>query len=142
MIKHKNSVEHNPPHSYGDCHRACFATILGLPMEDVPHFYEHPDNDGEMLIREFLAGYNLVHGHVIYDGVTPLEDMLLIIKGMYPGVAAILGGTSSRGCGHSVVVFEGEIYNDPTGSGLVGPMSDGYWWLTFFIVKPDYLKVS
>ena len=28
-------VKHNPPHTYGDCHRACMESILEV---EVPHF--------------------------------------------------------------------------------------------------------
>ena len=31
MIPYKNTVKHDPENgTYGDCHRACFCTILGI----------------------------------------------------------------------------------------------------------------
>ncbi len=35
-------VPHNPPHSYGDCFRACIASILEM---DVPHFLDGNEDD-------------------------------------------------------------------------------------------------
>ncbi len=31
---------HNPPETYGDCYRACIASLLDLGLDDVPHFYD------------------------------------------------------------------------------------------------------
>lgn len=142
MKRIKNSVKHDPSAgTYGDCHRACFCTILGLEPEQVPHFYyDGPAGDGgiaEQRIVEFLDARGLVQGHVLFVAEhTSLEQVLYTTGHMMPGVPLILGGLSARGCGHSVVLLDGEIYNDPTGSGIVGPMADGYYWVTFFSPKP------
>jgi hypothetical protein len=141
MRKVKNSVQHNPgAGTYGNCHSACFATILGLEIEDVPHFFADGDNGNPdeqyASIRSFLGGLGLVQGHAIYDGGITLEALLDVTAQMMPGVPLIFGGLSAAGCGHSIVVLNGEIFNDPTDSGLVGPMPDGYWWVTFFSPLP------
>lgn len=142
MIQVKNTVKHDPKNgTYGNCHSACFATILGLPIEEVPHFFEEGD-EIEMSIQwaridDFLAGRGLVQGHILYDGeVNSLNEILNYTAVHLKGVPVILGGLSSANCGHSVVVFNGEIFSDPTGSGILGPMRDGYYWLTFFSPKP------
>lgn len=140
MVRHMNQVQHNPPLSYGDCHRVCFATILGLQPEEVPHFYETPETDGEKLITGFLADLGLKQAHVLYQGESVLADILHATKHMMPGVPAILGGFSRTGCGHSVVILDGEIFCDPTGSGIVGPMDDGFYWVTLFVAKPNFAR--
>lgn len=39
--------KHNPPESYGNCYAACYASILEIPIEDVPPFELLPGfNDG------------------------------------------------------------------------------------------------
>jgi hypothetical protein len=57
------------------------------------------------------------------------------LKGYAPGIFCLLGGTSRSGCGHTVIVCDGEIAWDPSqaNSGIVGPMSDGFFWLTFLV---------
>lgn len=137
MQKHSNTVPHDPPNTFGDCHRACFATILGLQPHEVPHFYEHPETDSTALIMEFLSRFGLMQAHVLFPGETNLREILTTLGHTMPGVPAILGGTSSRGCGHSVVILDGEIYNDPTGSGIIGPMGD-YYWITLFVAQPNF----
>lgn len=143
MKKVKNTVRHDPAGgTYGDCHRACVCTILGLEPEEVPHFYEEGPNVAAEVqakrIVDFLDSRGLVEGHVLYpaDGPGGLPAILQTLGYMMIGVPLILGGISSIGSGHSVVVLDGEIYNDPTGSGIVGPMPDGHYWVTFFSPKP------
>lgn len=142
MKKVKSSVRHDPENgSYGDCHRACFCTILGLEPDQVPHFYDSGDQveTSEQLdrIRSFLKGRGLVQGHVLFSEETAsLEQVLNTTRHLMPGVPLILGGRSSVGCGHSVVLLDGEIFNDPSGSGIVGPMPDGHFWVTFFSPEP------
>ena len=142
MIPYKNTVKHDPKNgTYGDCHRACFCTILGIDPKHVPHFYERgdaaPPEEAREAIERFLEGRGLVQGHVIFAAAAiSLEDVLRTTGALMPGVPLILGGRSSIGCGHSVVVLNGEIFNDPTGSGIVGPLKDGNYWITFFSPRP------
>ena len=143
MKRVKNTVRHDPENgSYGACHRACVCTILGLEPDQVPHFYADGDAADASIQQErvtaFLKIRGLVQGHVVWPGdVASLDDVLRTTGLMMPGVPLILGGTSSVGCGHSVVLLDGEIFNDPTGSGIVGPLRDGYYWVTFFSPDPD-----
>lgn len=141
MRKINSTVKHDPENgTYGDCHRVCFAMVLGLEPEHVPHFYRDGDKgdrqEQENSIHAFLDGLGLVLVNVAY----PVEDYDLILStfaSMAPNLAYILSGVSRSGCGHSVVCFGGEIFHDPTGNGIVGPMEDGYYWVTMFCPKPD-----
>lgn len=148
MKKHKNIVPHNPDAgTYGDCHRACFCTILGLEPEDVPHFFgDGPAVDAEVpwqRMTAFLAGRSLVQAHFIFPSeACDVQQILYSTGQMSPGVPMILGGKSNSGVGHSVVIMDGEIYNDPTGSGIIGPMDDGYYWVTIFSPKPALRALS
>lgn len=132
-VKQRN--RHDPANGvYGDCHRACVASILELPYEEVPHFSDGPD-DGRFAERErdFFARWGLVPITVAYNGHATLDQIMLTLKVQCPGVYALLGGSSRNGTNHSVVVLDGEITHDPSidQSGIVGPCSDGNWWLTF-----------
>lgn len=138
MIPLKQRNLHQPEKGiYGDCHRAAYASLLELPLDDVPHFCDGLDEGSTTRKeREWLAQRGLTNINIIFPGETPLDDVLGTIEAVNPGVMFILGGTSTTGCGHSVIGGRGRILHDPslTNTGdhsIVGPMKDGYWWLTF-----------
>jgi hypothetical protein len=58
-----------------------------------------------------------------------------MMKAINPGVFYLLGGQSRTDCGHSVVCLDDAIIWDPslTDAGIVGPMEDGYYWITVLI---------
>lgn len=105
---------------YGDCFRACVASLLELPAETVPHFLE--DNcDNETFwnrVNDFLRDYGLcmmTFGEIDFAEwrkVTGIKNVFHTIDGPSP-----------RGdWWHSVVGCDGEIIHDPhpTKAGLVG----------------------
>ena len=120
--------EHNPVEGvYGDCHRACIASILELGIEDVPHFFF--DNcDGDTFyqrVREWvkLQGYS-------YFEVSFEEDPREWMKMKNPDVYYILGCSLSSGVGHSVVCLNDQIVHDPLNqeTGQIG-LLDGHYWI-------------
>lgn len=127
---------------FGDCHRTCIAMIFDMERDDVPHFMANvPPNepaDGEQskLATEAerawaKAMFNMVPVSVPFHGSDPLESVLMTLGNCFAGTAVILGCQSANG-NHSVVVYDGEIYN-PHGEGtIVGPMRDGWWWVTIY----------
>lgn len=145
MKKIDNLIAHNPEKGeWGDCHRVCFAMILGLEPEDVPHFFKEGDDESkreeqQQRVKDFLDSLGLVEVTILYQD----EDYKVILQTqnvMSPGMAYILGGKSAAGCGHSVVCYQGEIFHDPTGSGIVDRMDDGYYWVTLFSPKPGHWR--
>lgn len=138
MIPLMQRNRHDPANGiYGDCHRAAYASLLELPLDDVPHFCDGPDEGSTtQKEREWLAKRGLTNINIIFPGETDLDDVLGTIEAVNPGVMFILGGTSTNGTGHSVVAGCGRILHDPSLTkkdhhSIVGPMRDGYWWLTF-----------
>lgn len=135
MTPLKQRNHHRPDEGvYGDCHRAAIASILELPIDDVPHFCDPTQYPTDWVKHEraWLLARGLVQITAIYAG--ELQDVLYSVSQLNPDTYCILGGTSRTGCGHSVVAFNGEIVHDPslTDAGIVGPMDDGYYWVTFF----------
>ena len=135
MIRRKQLFRHDPDNGvYGDCHRTAFACLLELEPADVPHFNEGGPSVAEFRLREqeWLASHGLYDVHI---ACRTLEDALSLLRITNPGVHCLLGGTSRNGCGHSVIACDGEIVWDPAqdDSGIVGPMEDGYFWLTFLV---------
>lgn len=135
MKKINNTVKHDPENGiYGDCHRVCFAMILGLEAEEVPHFWRDGDagaERGRKEIKEFLTALGLGKIEIAFDG-SDLDNLLMTMAHNGTDVPYILGGTSRIGVGHSVVCLNDKIFHDPTGNGIVGPMEDGFYWITVF----------
>lgn len=140
---------------FGDCHRTCFAVLLDMEPEEVPHFmHGHVEGDHDngqdvdRRIAEWLSGFGLRAASFSYDSdALSLKELMAWMAEMNPGVPFILGGTSPRGVGHSVVCLDGTVACDPvTGEAcepseaVVGPMPGGYWWITTLVVGPDWKK--
>lgn len=126
---------------FGDCHRTCIAMILDMDRDDVPHFMDNvPANSpadspeckaAEAAERAWLAELGLVPVYIPYLGEMPLEELVVHLNHTVRGAAVVLGCTSSNGTNHSVVFYEGQIYN-PNASSVAGPMVDGMWWITIY----------
>lgn len=125
---------------YGDCHRACIASLLELELEldDVPHFGDGmPDADEfNRRVDAFLKARDLVSVGSPYD--CTLEHLLIVMKVTNPGAFYLLGGTSKTGVNHTVIGYEDKIIHDPsiTQSGIVGPCDDGFLWVTWLSYQP------
>jgi hypothetical protein len=87
-------------HPGGNCFTACMASILEMPIEELPHYQSENWCD---LWDQWLAPFNLRLFFFIYD---PRVEM--------PNCYSILSGTSPRGDWlHAVVCFGNEIVHDP-----------------------------
>lgn len=96
----------------GNCFSACVATVLGLPISEVPYFMGHADWCGAFNAWLLRRGYYAMF--LVVEDVNP--DTFPWPPGYY-----IAGGRSSRG-GHAVVARGAAIVHDPHPwrSGLVG----------------------
>lgn len=120
-----------PGKQYGDCMRACIASLLDLPIADVPHFLRNSDGDPVGFwngIYDFCEArgfeYSPVHEKFNPQLATDLDGYHTI------------GGPSPRGCGllHAVVGLNGTIVFDPHPSkaGLAGDPAE---WTFDYMVK-------
>jgi hypothetical protein len=129
---------------WGDCHRAAIASILELPLDDVPHFGDGGPDGEEFLRREseFLLARGLVPIQVAYQ-TDDLAAVLNAVNAANPGVYYLLGGKSRTGVNHTVVCVDSAVVHDPSlnDSGIVGPCIDGLFWITYFgsalVLKKD-----
>lgn len=112
---------------HGDCQRAVLASLLDLPISEVPHFaQDQADGKSEFwpAVSDFCRGKGFVfamfHGEFHWS-----EDAV------YHGIS----GPSPRGNGvyHTVVGCNGKIFHDPHPSraGLDGDPSE--WKFDFLI---------
>jgi hypothetical protein len=80
----------------GNCLQACIASLLDLPLDDVPHFLLHDDWTGAL--EQFLTA----HGRRLH--AQPASDHCAY------GMA---WGPSKRGVRHAVVWADGRMAHDP-----------------------------
>jgi hypothetical protein len=133
-VKQRN--KHRPKEGvWGDCHRACIASLLDLPLDDVPHFGDGGPAGEEFndRVNHFLRSRNLAQGSAAFAG--SLESVLEMMKFINPGIYYILGGRSRTNVDHSVIAFENQIVHDPSlnNSGIIAPCDDGFIWVTFIV---------
>ena len=107
MIPVYSTVPHKPEEGlYGDCHRACVASVLELPSEAVPHFFAKGPEEVEAAWKEHRA-------FLWQRGVMTLDIPWIVTEEQgFKAVLAsadirsqarlwyILGGESETGCGH------------------------------------------
>lgn len=135
----KQSLRHSPETGvYGDCHRAALASVLELDLQQVPHFAASGPDGMHERVRDWLISRGLIDLSIPIGGGN-LADCLQMLATHVPSIPVLFGGTSRNGCGHTVVVMNGQIVHDPAldESGIVGPMEDGYFWLT--IISPLHI---
>lgn len=139
MQKIWNTIPHNPDQGqWGDCHRVCYAMLLGLQASEVPHFFKEGPESGKLGDERqtaFLLARGLARANFPYPGDMDREKLIRYLGDTCPDVPMIFGGKSNSGCDHSVVILNGEIHHDPSGSEIIGPcVDDGFYWLTIFSV--------
>lgn len=133
MKPYKQLYRHKPEEGFwGDCHRTAIGCLLDLPPESVPHFMEGGRDDWHKMEEDWLKEKGLKTLVVIFQA--DLDKVLEHLELMNPNIYGLLGGKSRTGCGHTVVICGGKIVWDPSlnDSGIIGPMDDGFYWVTYF----------
>lgn len=127
---------------WGDCHRAALASLLDLPINDVPHFCDGGPPDWPERERAWLAG----RGMLFLLGVVPVVSQSDALRyasliNPQPSQHFILSGASSAdGLNHSVVCRGERVVHDPDPEALTGqpalngPLSDVRQYVARFLV--------
>jgi hypothetical protein len=118
--------------------RCCYATILGLGADQVPHFFDGGCEDVEATRqRRWLAtkGLGLIQVPYASDSAAPLSAFLQHWGRAIPDNAVILTGATANNSPHSVVVYRGKIAHDPSGAGIVAPIQ-GHYVISIFTALP------
>jgi hypothetical protein len=132
MIPHKCIVKHDPPHSYGDCARAAWASLLNFErIEDVPHFLENGGGDPEATHQHqvrWLRSQGFVPFMIAFPGSATVDDVLCAMGSMNPNVFYLLHHDRD-GTDHVVICCDNKIVHDPAwySTPITGPHSNGYW---------------
>ncbi len=107
----------------GNCFNACIASILEIPLEDVPEYIAEAGNYYPKY-NKWLEQYNL-------------EILWMRFGHDVPNGYAILCGKSDRGLDHAVVTFKGEIVHDPHPSKVGLIEGTGTNWDIFVMLDPS-----
>lgn len=132
MIPVHCRVKHDPAAgTYGDCIRACVASILEMVPEAVPHFTH--DDPGAIVanrrIAEFLATLRLAPFWSHYDGSATLAEVIAYQAEQNPTATYMLFGGLEGGGDHVVICKDGAVDFNPAwySCNLVGPGAHGLW---------------
>lgn len=141
MIPQHQAFRHDPDNGvYGDCARTAFATLLGVPRDDVPHFaYDNPIAE---LFWQRISDWLRERGlrYFILPLIGDLSSIRTTISTMNgEDVTYIVGGRSPRGTSHFVVCRGSELFSDPSpeGGDITEPL-DGF----YYVVLASYLSPS
>jgi hypothetical protein len=125
-----STVLHNPPHTYGDCFRACLASLLET---DVPHVLHDNCNAGRQ--RQRIDLWLQPRGLAFVEfplAVPTLKEALTFADTFtnYSGIHYLLSGLTHRDTGHYIVCCGAQVAHNPTpGSKIVKPFPDGVFWM-------------
>lgn len=112
-------TKHDPENGqYGDCFRACIASVLHLNIEEVPHFADKTETFKEAMVpcQEFLSRYNLSIISYMFKADSAEEIIDLQKQASCWSVSPltyIIGGISPRGHSHVVVANTAGDFHDP-----------------------------
>lgn len=118
-----------------NCFAACVASLLLVPLKDVPNFCALGETAWWVALREWLAAFDVAP---MMLGITAEELSAVRSDATHwlRGIPAIAGGKSPRGDFlHAVLVLDGVVIHDPhpDGTGL----SDFRDVVVFVSTKPE-----
>lgn len=115
MIPVQCMVKHDPENGkYGDCLRACVASLLELPSENVPHFlYDgcEPEETYDRLRDWLFDEYKFRPFFTGYDASMEAEAVMQFMANVNPDIHYLLFAK-----GHVVVCLNDKIAHDPAWS--------------------------
>lgn len=121
----------SPPQERGDCYKACVASILELPMDEVPDYQEMPLEDAEawrQAWKDWFADCGLYLMAFATEGYLPPESP----PGYYIGHLKL----PPHGIWHSVVCYNGEVVHDPMGPNRRYDPEDVEIYEVFCLIDP------
>lgn len=127
---------HDPPHSYGDCLRACIASVMDRPAEDVPHFMDGGVDPHAALdaVRLWLKPQHCTAFLIQFPPVSRAE-LFEVMQRDNPEAVYLLEGITSDGGGHIVVCRGNKVIHNPAwfGCHITEPGPSG--WVAWVIAR-------
>lgn len=104
------------PKKKGNCVAACVATVLGLPLDSVPHFIEFgiEFGDSDDVKEGVSSGHHwlaMMLGFFAGQGLWLVE--LEQVTDAEAGEVVLVAGPSPRGVMHQVLYRDGVLWHDP-----------------------------
>ena len=142
MTPFYQTVPHDPPRSFGDCHRTAIACILDLPPDRIPHIAGKESN-AQWLVKmnEALTPHGYQIASIAFTGSIPLHEMMGYMEELNPTVHYILCGRTKDDVPHVVVCRGGNIMHDTCAGkpGVHKPTFDRHigaeFWVLHLLVK-------
>lgn len=137
MIPAFQTVKHDPPHSYGDCLRACVASLLNVDTARVPHFFDNgatPEQAAGAMDSYLQGVWHLAPFNIGFQG----DDLGMVLETMAdvnPGIHYMLFGRNDAGP-HVCIYKDDKLIHDPGLAGQVGishPCSSGIYIVMVFV---------
>lgn len=130
MISHHCIVRHNPPDTYGDCLRACIASLLNADeVSDVPHFLRHGDQErSDKELKEFLLSRGYRPFVIGIPTSVALDSIFFMMKECNTDIEYMLFCTCGGG-DHVVICKNDQMIHNPAwdNASIEGPMSQDGW---------------
>jgi len=89
----------------GDCVPACVASVLEIPISEVPHVCLLYEDEWVRHLNDFLRQYGV---YLVSMPANLLEEVAVPLFGYH-----LMGGPSVRGVKHCVVGKDGRLVHDP-----------------------------
>lgn len=115
MIPVNQEIIHDPENGiYGDCMRACIASLLELPISEIPHFLH--DNCKHDIFQKRIGDFLFSKGYSLLC----LDEFEVQNFHFYyqEGIHHIISGYTERGTYHAVIGLDGKVIHDPHPSKL------------------------
>lgn len=142
MIPVEQRALHNPEKGImGDCFSAVVASMLHLPIEEVPLFAAYEEGVWLKELNRWLFQYNLCYIAIQLDSAETAIEWIqnLGIKNLYHEAA----GDSPRfpGTGHSTIGKDGMCIFDPHPEGT-GVTNEDHYWVGLFVSLTPWKNVE
>lgn len=153
MIPQKQTILHDPENGvYGNCAQACIASLLGLPLSEVPHFADYMktpnDHDGfRQAYRRFLYTKGFFALQVTVETQEQFDSVFADFQRPESAINIyhnIIGPSPRFGGGvnHCVIGCNGRLCFDPHPhqTYLAGDFTD--WTFEFLMAACDHKPMS
>lgn len=133
MTPYRSTIHHDPTNnSYGDCFRACLASLLDIEPTHIPHFWSDGSNAPAEITWLNINSW-LIHSHKLRVLLLPLghgslHDTLTETKTFAENCYYLLMGETARNTGHCVIALNDRIVHNPSiGTTLIRPNPTTGW---------------
>ena len=140
MRFYEQLILHDPDQGqWGDCFRACIASFVDQPIEEVPHVFDEGRRADEAypILDTYLGSLGYRHALIAFQA-HHRREVLDMMETTNPNVYWIFHGMSPRNQNHVVICKGGFCIHDPhpDGGGVTEKCDDGYFWASF--ITRDY----